>query len=46
MIKILLHGCCGKIGKVVSALAEKHDDLEIAAGVDKFGTNDMKYPVF
>ena len=46
MIKILLHGCCGKMGKVVSALAEKHDDVQIIAGVDKFGTNDTKYPVF
>ena len=34
MIKILLHGCCGKMGKVVSALAEKHDDVQIIAGVD------------
>ncbi|MDD6770940.1 MAG: 4-hydroxy-tetrahydrodipicolinate reductase [Inconstantimicrobium porci] len=46
MIKILLHGCCGKMGKVVSNLTEKYDNLEITAGVDKFGTNDMKYPVF
>lgn len=46
MVKILLHGCCGKMGKVVSALAEKNDNAEIVAGVDRFDSGDTKYPVF
>jgi 4-hydroxy-tetrahydrodipicolinate reductase len=34
MIRIIIHGCCGKMGKVVAAAAESSPDIEIAAGVD------------
>ena len=46
MIKIILHGCNGKMGQVISSLIAADDTIEIAAGVDlvDFGMNE--YPVF
>jgi len=34
MIRIVIHGCCGKMGKVLAAAAGSSPDIEIAAGVD------------
>ncbi|MCR4593814.1 MAG: 4-hydroxy-tetrahydrodipicolinate reductase [Clostridiales bacterium] len=34
MIKLLLNGCLGKMGKVIAQQAESRDDYEIIAGVD------------
>ncbi|MBA5851216.1 4-hydroxy-tetrahydrodipicolinate reductase [Clostridium sp. cel8] len=45
MIKIILNGCNGKMGKVISNLAKDSTDVTIVAGVDrKVSPND--YPVF
>lgn len=46
MIKILLVGCGGKMGKVITETVEKSESLEIAAGIDKFNKNTLSYPVF
>lgn len=46
MTKILLHGCCGKMGRVISELSNKYDNLTIVAGIDKFGSDNMSYPIF
>lgn len=46
MIKILLVGCGGKMGKVISDTVQKYEDVEITAGVDKFSTAVFSYPVF
>jgi 4-hydroxy-tetrahydrodipicolinate reductase len=45
MVNILLNGCCGKMGSVVSTLAKGNTNLKIAAGVDKFGKA-TDYPVY
>ena len=34
MTDILLSGCCGKMGKAVSALADSREDVKIVAGID------------
>ncbi|MBO6133944.1 MAG: 4-hydroxy-tetrahydrodipicolinate reductase [Lachnospiraceae bacterium] len=46
MKKILLHGCCGRMGRVISDLVSKEQDIEITAGVDSVGGIDFDYPVF
>lgn len=46
MIKILLHGCNGKMGKMVTELCEQEKDVEIVAGIDAFSKASNKYPVF
>ncbi len=46
MINILLSGCNGKMGQVISRLSEQYDDLKIAAGFDIFDSGKNSYPVF
>ncbi|WP_123054351.1 4-hydroxy-tetrahydrodipicolinate reductase [Clostridium sp. JN-1] len=45
MIKIILNGCNGKMGKVVSNCVSNFPNLNIAAGIDK-NTQESTYPVF
>jgi 4-hydroxy-tetrahydrodipicolinate reductase len=47
MIKTILNGCNGKMGRVISGEASKMPDIEITAGVDKnTAENPFGYPVF
>ncbi len=45
MIKILLSGACGKMGKAVTSCAQNDEDLQIIAGVDRAETL-CNFPVF
>lgn len=45
MIKIVLNGCSGKMGKMISECATKFKGVEIVAGIDKFPSN-TAYPIF
>lgn len=45
MTKILLTGCCGRMGKVITELAAADEELQIAAGIDIAGEGDGTYPV-
>ncbi|WP_163194397.1 4-hydroxy-tetrahydrodipicolinate reductase [Clostridium thermarum] len=36
MIKIILNGCNGRMGKTISELAKSYDTVKIVAGIDKF----------
>jgi 4-hydroxy-tetrahydrodipicolinate reductase len=45
MVRILLNGCNGKMGSVVSATCKNFNNLQIAAGVDKF-TAKADYPIY
>jgi 4-hydroxy-tetrahydrodipicolinate reductase len=45
MVNILLNGCCGKMGSVVSVLSKSYTNVKIAAGIDKFGKT-SEYPVY
>ncbi|NLK95399.1 MAG: 4-hydroxy-tetrahydrodipicolinate reductase [Clostridiales bacterium] len=43
MIKVILNGCSGKMGKMVINSAAQFNNLEIVAGIDKFpGNTDLK----
>ena len=46
MTNIILVGCNGKMGRVITALAEFDKDLEIVAGVDVSDSIENSYPVF
>jgi 4-hydroxy-tetrahydrodipicolinate reductase len=46
MTRVILNGCCGKMGKVISQSSSNFSNLEIVAGIDKFGDNSPQYPVF
>ena len=45
MIKILINGCNGKMGQVVSELAKKDAELEIVGGYD-ISKREEEYPIF
>lgn len=45
MVKIIMHGCNGKMGKVICDLVNKDADAEIVAGIDIAGAN-APFPVF
>ena len=45
MIKILINGCNGKMGQVVSELAKKDENIEIVGGFDISQRNE-EYPIF
>jgi 4-hydroxy-tetrahydrodipicolinate reductase len=46
MIKILMSGCNGKMGQVISRLAGESEDTEIVAGFDQKDTINNPFPVF
>ena len=46
MINILMSGCNGKMGQVISRLLGKFDDMKIAAGFDIYDSGKNSYPVF
>ena len=45
MIKIVLNGCSGKMGKMITDCSTKFKNLEIVGGIDKF-QSDAPYPIF
>ncbi len=46
MTNIILSGCCGKMGRVITACVEKRDDCKIVAGVDLNTDVTLGYPVY
>ena len=46
MTKILLSGCCGKMGRTVTNIVSTRDDCQIVAGVDIVEDSTLGYPVF
>lgn len=46
MIKLLMSGCNGRMGQVISRLANQSEDLEIVAGFDVNDSIINTYPVF
>lgn len=45
MIRVILNGCCGKMGKMITECCAQFPKLEIIAGIDKF-PKDAPYKVF
>ncbi len=46
MTKIILNGCNGKMGQVITRLAGEDEDLNIVAGFDILNNKENDYPVF
>lgn len=46
MVKIIMHGCNGHMGQVISGLVEKDPGAEIVAGIDIADQGKNSYPVF
>ncbi|MCD8371596.1 MAG: 4-hydroxy-tetrahydrodipicolinate reductase [Clostridiales bacterium] len=45
MVKIILHGCCGAMGRTVTGIVKETDGVTIVAGVDQ-NVADCGYPVY
>lgn len=46
MVNILMNGCNGKMGQVITELVEQDDGVCISAGVDVYDGIENSYPVF
>ena len=46
MVKIIMHGCNGHMGQVISGIVEKDPYAEIVAGIDIADQGKNSYPVF
>ena len=46
MIKMIMHGCNGRMGQMITKLAKDDPEIEIVAGVDISDTIKNDYPVF
>lgn len=46
MIRVIMHGCNGKMGQVISGLIAEDDQVELVAGVDAIDDGHNPYPVF
>ena len=46
MVRAIMHGCNGHMGRVVTDICSKDDNIEIVAGIDPFTEVYNDYPVF
>ena len=46
MVKMIMHGCNGRMGQVITGIAASDPDVEIVAGIDVVDNRDNGYPVF
>ena len=46
MVRIVMHGCNGKMGQVISKIVAGDENAVIAAGIDVFDDGHNEYPVF
>lgn len=46
MIKVIMHGCNGRMGQAITGLVKGDDAIEIVAGVDTYTEVSNTYPVY
>lgn len=46
MIRMIMHGCNGKMGQVISNICKEDHEIEIVAGIDPYTGVENDYPVF
>lgn len=46
MVRMMMHGCNGAMGQVITGLVKDMDDIEIVAGIDISDKGENAYPVF
>jgi 4-hydroxy-tetrahydrodipicolinate reductase len=46
MVKMIMHGCNGKMGQVITKIVKEDANAEIVAGIDKYMGIPNDYPVF
>lgn len=46
MVRVIMHGCNGRMGQVIAGIIKEDDQIEIAAGVDVSRHIENSFPVF
>ncbi len=46
MTRIIMHGCNGKMGQVISDIVKEDAEAEIVAGIDAYGESKNEYPLY
>lgn len=46
MVKAIMHGCNGKMGRMITSLIKDDPEIEIVAGIDTYTDVPNEYPVF
>lgn len=46
MVRAIMHGCNGRMGRVITGLVKEDDAIEIVAGIDAYKEIPNEYPVF
>lgn len=46
MIRLIMHGCNGKMGQMISGLIAEDTEAELVAGIDAYDDGHNPYPVF
>ncbi|MCR5736951.1 MAG: 4-hydroxy-tetrahydrodipicolinate reductase [Eubacterium sp.] len=46
MVNVIMHGCNGHMGRVITGLVAEDPDIQIVAGVDAYTGVENEYPVF
>lgn len=46
MVKVIMHGCNGKMGQTISSLIAADEEIKIVAGIDAVDSGKNDYPVF
>ena len=45
-VNVIMHGCNGRMGQIISGLVAADEEIEIVAGIDAFDEGKNAYPVF
>ena len=46
MVNVIMHGCSGRMGQIISGLVASDENVNIVAGVDILDNGNNSYPVF
>lgn len=46
MVRMIMHGCNGKMGQVITGIVANDPEIEIVAGIDIIDNRENAYPVF
>lgn len=46
MVRMIMHGCNGKMGQVITGICKDDENIEIVAGIDPYTGLENTYPVF
>ncbi len=46
MVRIIMHGCNGKMGQIITGICKEDSDVNIVAGIDVIDNRENGYPVF